>query len=80
MLIGPLIPNADTVVLQILHIGVALQEPQQFVNDGFQMHFLGSDQWETIFKIETHLMAKHADGACAGAVVALHTFCGDALQ
>ena len=80
MLIGPLIPNADTVVLQILHIGVALQEPQQFVNDGFQMHFLGSDQRKTIFKIETHLMAKHTDGACAGAVVALHTFCGDALQ
>ena len=33
--IGPFIPDAHTVFLQILHVSITLQEPQQFMNDGF---------------------------------------------
>ena len=35
--VGPFVPNAHAVVLQILHVRTALQEPKQFVDDGFQM-------------------------------------------
>jgi hypothetical protein len=31
---GPLVPDGDVVVVQIGDVGVALQEPQQFMDDG----------------------------------------------
>ena len=34
VLIGPLVPDADAVLAQVADVGVALEEPQQLVNDG----------------------------------------------
>ena len=47
VLISPFVPNAHAVVLQILHVRTALQEPKQFVDDGFQMQFLCGEEWKT---------------------------------
>lgn len=33
LLVGPLVPDRHAVVLQVTDVGVALQEPQQFMND-----------------------------------------------
>ncbi len=62
ILVGPLIPDADTVLFQIGGIGVAIEEPEQLVNDGTQVTFLGGDQRETLRQIEAHLMAEQGDG------------------
>ena len=35
--VGPFVPDAHAVVLQVLHVGVAPQKPEQFVDDGFQV-------------------------------------------
>lgn len=71
VLIGPLVPDADTVLLEIADIGIALQEPEQFVNDRPQMQPLRRDDREAIGKIETHLMAEDRPRARAGAVTAV---------
>src|SRR5690606_26613571 len=39
ILVGPLIPDADTLLFQIGGIGVAIEEPEQLVNDGTQVTF-----------------------------------------
>ena len=80
VLVRPFVPDADTVLLQILHVGVALEEPQQFVDDGLEVQFLGGEEGESVLQVEAHLMAEHADGAGAGAVFFLHAFRLDALQ
>ena len=78
--IGPLIPDAHTIVLQVFHIGVASEEPQEFMDDRLEMQLLGSEAGETLLKVETHLVAKHADGAGAGAVALLYTFGEDTVE
>ena len=55
--------------LKPVHIGVATQKPQQFVDDALQMHLLGGEQREAVGKVAANLVAKHAFRASAGAVV-----------
>ena len=56
--IGPFVPDAHAIFLQITDIGVALQKPQQLVNDRAQMAFFGGDQREALGKVEAHLVAE----------------------
>jgi hypothetical protein len=42
--VGPLVPDADAVVLQVSDVGVALQEPEQLVDDGLEVDLLGGEQ------------------------------------
>ena len=66
--VGPLVPDGDAVVAQVPDIRLAPEEPQQLVNDGFQVQFLGGQHGEVPAQVETHLVAEHAQGAGAGAV------------
>ena len=68
VLVRPLVPYADAVFLQIADIGVALEKPQQFVDDGFEVQFFGGEEGETLFEVETHLMPEDGQGAGACAV------------
>ena len=53
---------------QVADVGVALQKPQQFMNDRTQVQFFCCDNREAFGKIKTHLIAEHTDGSCAGTV------------
>src|SRR5690606_4283673 len=66
--VGPFVPDADLVFLQVGDVGLALQEPQQLVDDRAQVQLLGGDQGEALAQVEAHLPAEHAAGAGAGAV------------
>lgn len=66
--IGPFVPDGHAVFLQIAHVGAALQEPQEFVHDGLDVHFLGGDERETFLQVEAHLVAEHRARARAGSV------------
>ena len=61
---GPLVPYTYAMLLQVAHVGIAAQKPEQLVYDGAQMQFLGGKQGESIFEVKTHLVAEHT--ACAG--------------
>ena len=69
VLIGPLVPDRHTVVVQIRDIGIALQKPQKLVDDGFGVNLLGRDHRKPVGQVEPHLVAEHAVGARARAVV-----------
>jgi hypothetical protein len=50
------------------------------VDDGLQVQFLSSEARESILEIKTHLMTKHADGACTGAVALLYALRHDTVE
>ena len=79
-LVGPFVPDADAVLLQIFDVGVAGQEPEQLVDDRFQVQLLGGDQRKAVGEIEAHLMAEHRQRAGAGAVALLHAVGEDVLH
>ena len=58
--VRPLVPNGDVVVVQVLDVRVAAQEPQQLVDDGAQMQLLGRQQGETLLQVKAHLVAENA--------------------
>ena len=66
--IRPFVPNFNAVVLEICDVCVSSEKPEELVNDRAQVAFFGGDQREAFGEIKTHLMAKNAVGACAGAI------------
>ena len=72
ILVGPFVPYAHAIVLQVFDVGVTIEEPQQFVDDGLEVQLLRGEAGESVLKVESHLMAKHADGASACAVTFLY--------
>ncbi|MDT4866549.1 hypothetical protein FQZ97_1014070 [compost metagenome] len=78
--VGPLVPDADAVVLQPGDVGLAAQEPQQFDEDRPRVQFLRRQQREALGQVKAHLATEHAQGAGAGAVVAPHAVFEDVPQ
>ena len=66
--IGPLVPDGDTVILQVLDVGVSGEEPQEFMDDGLEVHLLGGEEGKTIGQVEPHLVAEHALRSGSGTV------------
>jgi len=63
--VGPLVPNRDSALIEVFDIGVAAQEPEQFVNDRFEMKFFRGQEWKTILQREPCLRPENR--ICAGA-------------
>ena len=55
--------------VQVVDVRVAAQEPQEFVDDRFQMQLLRRQDREASREIETHLVAEDAERARTRAVV-----------
>ena len=70
--IGPFVPDGDAVLVEIFDVGVAAQEPEQLVDDGFDVQLLGGDQGKARGEIEAHLMAEHRARADTRAVALFH--------
>ena len=68
VLIRPFVPNAHPVLLEVTDVGVPGDEPQQFIDDGLEVHLLGRQQRETIGKVAAQLVAEHAARARSCAV------------
>ncbi len=66
--IGPFVPDADTVVLQILDIRIPGEEPQKLVDYGLEMDFLRSKKRKAILEIEAHLITEDTLRPSSGAV------------
>src|SRR5687767_783706 len=69
--IGPLVPDPYAVVVEIFDVGVAGQEPQQFVDDRLQVELLGRRERKAMGEIKAHLMAEYGNRAGAGAIAFL---------
>ena len=64
-LVGPFVPDRDVVGLEIGDVGLAIEEPDQFVDDRTQMQLLGRDQRKALRKIEAKLAAEQRANARA---------------
>jgi hypothetical protein len=78
--IGPLIPDADAVLLEVVHVSVSPEEPEKLVDDGLEVQFLRGKQWKALFQVETHLVAEYTEGTRAGAVSLLDSLVQNAPQ
>ena len=56
--IGPFVPDRDAMLVEIFDVGVAAQEPEQLVDDGFECSFLVVTSGNPARQIEAHLMAE----------------------
>ena len=80
LFIGPFVPDAHAILLEIGDIGVAAQKPQQFMDDGFGVQLFRRQQRKAGGKIETQLRAENGGDADAGAVAFGHALGHDALE
>lgn len=80
VLVGPLVPDADLVLLQPLHVGLAAQEPQQFTNDTVEVDLLGGQQGKRLRQVIAKLGTEQGAGAGASAVAFGSAFFEDAAQ
>ena len=80
ILVGPFVPYSHPVFLQVVHIRVALQKPQQFIDDRLQVQLLRRQQREALFQVKPHLVSEYALRARPCAVTLLHPFAEYPLQ
>src|SRR3990172_7199164 len=69
LLVGPLVPDAHAALLQVAYVGIAVQDPEQLVNDGLNVQLLGGEQGVAGLQVVARLVAEDGQGACAGAVL-----------
>ncbi len=66
--VGPFVPDADAVFLEVGDVGVAFEEPEELVDDGAEVELFGGEAGEAVTKVEAGLAAEDREGAGAGAV------------
>ena len=69
VLVCPFIPDGNVIFVQIRNVSIALQEPEQFMNDRAQMAALCRHQREAFLQVEAHLVAKNGERTGTGAVI-----------
>src|SRR5690606_29210724 len=80
VLVSPFVPDADAIVLQVLDVRIAAEEPQQLVDDRAQVQLLRRDERKAFGEVEAHLVAEHAQRAGAGAIFLARAFREDAAH
>ena len=69
--VGPFVPNADFILLEIADVGLAFEKPEELVNDRAEMQLLGGQAGEAFAEVVARLATKNTEGAGAGAVSTL---------
>ena len=71
--VGPFVPDGDAVVLEPFDVGVAAQEPEEFVGDRLEVDFLGGEKGKTL-TLPTHNSGtpRRSAGVCTLPASAFH--------
>ena len=80
VVVSPFVPYRDAMVPEVANVRIALEKPQQLVNDRSEMEFLGRDGREAGSEVESHLIPEDTQGADAGAVTFLDAVVEDMLH
>ena len=67
--VGPLVPDVDVVVEEVLDVGVSGDEPEEFMDDPFQENLLRRQEREPFLEVEPHLVSEDALGSDTRTVV-----------
>ena len=78
--VGPLVPDGDAVFAEVADIGVPFQEPEQLVDNRFEMDLLGGQERKSIAERNADLGTKNGDGSGSGAVLASDPFIHDTTE
>src|SRR6185503_20170397 len=78
--IGPFIPDGYAMLVQKADIRVALQEPEQLIDDRLEVNLLGRQQREAAREVETQLRPEYAQSARPGAIALAHTVMENVLH
>nr|AIA11674.1 Unknown Function [uncultured bacterium] len=70
--VGPLVPDVDPMLAQVLDVRLALQEPEQLVDDRLEVQLLGRQEREAGAQVEAHLMTEDGERPGARAVLLVH--------
>ena len=70
--VGPFVPDGHLVVVQILDIRIALEEPQKFMDNRAKMKLLCRQARETLGEVITALASKNGARSRTGTVGAVH--------
>ena len=68
VLVRPLVPDADPVVLEPGHVRRPREEPEEFADHRLEVHALRRDQREALGQVVAQLPSEHRASARAGAV------------
>lgn len=71
VVVSPLVPDVYIVFFEVVDIGIAFKEPEEFVGNAFHVDFFSSQKRKAIGEVVTSLGTKYADSANACAVAAL---------
>ena len=80
VLVRPLVPDADAVLLEPGHVGGAGQEPQKLAHHRLEVHALRRDQRKALGQVVAQLRPEQGTRARAGAVTLGSAFGHDARQ
>ena len=72
--------DANAIVLEVLDVGVSLQEPKQFVYDTAKVELFSGHAGKALGQVEAHLMAKDRQGSGSCSVLPLGAVVQDGLQ
>src|SRR4030095_11282923 len=74
VLVGPLVPDPDSILGQVAGVGIAGEEPEKLVDDGVHMQLLGGDERKAFRQVEAHLVAEDGKRPGSGSVGLPDTF------
>jgi hypothetical protein len=60
-------------VVEVFNVGITLQHPQQFVNNGFQVKFFRRQQGKTIIQGKPHLVPENGYRSGASSIALSYT-------
>jgi len=78
--VGPFVPDGDAMIMQVFDIRLASEEPEQFVDNAFEMQLFGGDQGKPFRQVETHLVTEDALGTGSGSVCFFYPGVEDMLK
>ena len=80
LLVGPFIPDADSMLVEVLDLCASGKKPQQFINHRAKMYLFGGEQGKPFLEIKPHLVSEDTESSGAGAVVLLDAMIEDVLE
>ncbi len=78
--ISPFVPDCHLMVVEILDVGVAADEPQELIDYRLDVSLLSCDEREAFGEVKPHLMPENADCSGAGAVAFLNALVENPLK
>lgn len=66
--IRPFVPDFDAVLAEVGNVGIALQEPEELMNDALQVQLLRGNHGEAGGQVKAHLVAEDGGSARARTV------------